>query len=196
MPAILSTLIHSGPVHVLAFATLLGSQFYQASPVPPTPQTTKLIPAQSFIGGVMAYKALPRPQFAQLQQKIFPVYFTLQAVLPAVLLLTHPSMSPISLINPSSPHFCNTGLPLLIVLGASLANLVVISPATLKIVNERKVQETKEGKKYYDEGPKSEKMAALNKRFGAMHGASSFVNLIGLLATGWYGVILGNKIRW
>ena len=144
----------------------------------------------------MAYKALPRPQFAQLQQKIFPVYFTLQAVLPAVLLLTHPSMSPISLINPSSPHFCDTGLPLLIVLGASLANLVVISPATLKIVNERKVQETKEGKKYYDEGPKSEKMAALNKRFGAMHGASSFVNLIGLLATGWYGVILGNKIRW
>ncbi|RPA99662.1 hypothetical protein L873DRAFT_1682632 [Choiromyces venosus 120613-1] len=175
----LSTLLHSGPVHVLAYGTLLGSQFYQ-----------------SFIGGVMAYKALPRPQFSQLQQKIFPVYFTLQTVLPAVLLLTHPSMSTTSLINPSSPYFYNTGLPLLVVLGASLANLAVISPATTKVMRERKIQETKEGKKYYDEGPKSERMAALNKKFGAMHGVSGLVNLIGLLATGWYGVILGNKIRW
>ena len=164
--------------------------------MPSTPQTTKLIPVQSFISGAMAYKALPRPQFSQLQQKIFPVYFTLQAVLPAVLLLTHPSMSPTSLISPSSPHFCNAGLPLLIVLGASLANLTVIGPAVTKIMHERKVQEIKEGKKYYDDGPKSEKMAALNKRFGTMHGASSLINMIGLLATGWYGVILGNKIRW
>ncbi|PWW73442.1 hypothetical protein C7212DRAFT_334127 [Tuber magnatum] len=179
MPTTLSTLIHSGPVHLLAFGTLLGSQFYQ-----------------SFIGGVMAYRALPRPQFSQLQQKIFPVYFTLQTVLPAVLLLTHPSTSPTSLISPSSPHFYNTGLPLLIVLGASLANLAVIGPALSKIMRERKIQETKEGKKYYDEGPKSEKMAALNKRFGAMHGASSLINLTGLVATGWYGVVLGNKIRW
>ncbi|KAG0133814.1 hypothetical protein HOY82DRAFT_250858 [Tuber indicum] len=179
MPTTLSTLIHSGPMHLLAFGILLGSQFYQ-----------------SFIGGVIAYKALPRAQFSQLQQKIFPVYFTIQTVLPTILLLTHPSISLTRLINPSSPFFYNSGLPLLIVFYASLANLAVIGPATSKIMRERKVQETKEGKKYYDEGPKSKEMEALNRKFGAMHGASSFINLIGLLATGWYGVILGHMIRW
>ncbi|KAG0644452.1 hypothetical protein HOY80DRAFT_1013587 [Tuber brumale] len=179
MPPTLTTLLHSGPIHLLVFGTLLGSQFYQ-----------------SFIGGVIAYKALPRPQFSLLQQKIFPVYFTLQTVLPAILLLTHPSMSPTSLINPSSPYFYNSGLPLLIVLSASLANLAVIGPATSKIMHKRKVQETKDGKRCYDEGPKSKEMAALNRRFGVMHGTSSLINLIGLAATGWYGVVLGNKITW
>lgn len=80
-------------------------------------------------------------------------------------------------------------------LATGLANLAIIGPATVKIMHERKVQETREGKKYYDEGPKSDSMAALNKRFGMAHGASSLLNLVGLLATGWYGVVLGSKLK-
>ena len=45
---------------------------------------------KSFVGGVIAFKALPRPQFATLQTATFPVYFTMQTILPAVLALTFP----------------------------------------------------------------------------------------------------------
>jgi hypothetical protein len=150
---------------------------------------------QSFIGGPVAYKALPRPQFSQLQQKIVPIYFALQTALPLVLFFTHPHFSAAILLAPTSPVWRSTVLPLFLVLATSLANLAMVGPATTKIMRERKAQETKEGKKYYDEGPKSEEMAALNKRFGAVHGVSSMLNLVGLLATGWYGVVLGNKLK-
>lgn len=46
--------------------------------------------SQSYIGGVVAYKVLPRPMFSQLQEKIFPIYFGMQTVLPVVLALTYP----------------------------------------------------------------------------------------------------------
>lgn len=38
----------------------------------------------------MAYKVLPRPQFATLQQNIFPVFFALQTILPLVMIATYP----------------------------------------------------------------------------------------------------------
>jgi hypothetical protein len=45
---------------------------------------------QSFVGGIVSYQALPRPQFSQLQQKLTPVYFGLQTVFTSVLALTYP----------------------------------------------------------------------------------------------------------
>lgn len=80
-------------------------------------------------------------------------------------------------------------------LATSLVNLTVLGPATAKIMRERKVQETKEGKKYYDECPMSDKTSTLNKKFGMIHGASTLLNLVGVLATGWYGVVLGSKLK-
>lgn len=62
-------------------------------------------------------------------------------------------------------------------------------------MKERKFQETKEGKKYYDEGPKSEAMKKLNTRFGRIHGASSVLGLVGLMTTAAYGVVLGSSLR-
>lgn len=65
----------------------------------------------------------------------------------------------------------------------------------MKVMRERKVQETKEGTKYYDEGPKSDAMKKLNSRFGKIHGASALLNLIGLMGTVAYGVVLGSNLR-
>jgi hypothetical protein len=127
--------------------------------------------------------------FSQLQQKIFPVYFSMQTALPLVVLLTHPSTTPYSELLGT-----DAAIPMLAVFATSAANLMVVGPATTKIMRERKVQETKEGKKYYDEGPKSEEMLKLNKRFGAMHGISSLLNLVGLLSTIVYGAVLGGKL--
>ena len=170
----------------------------------------------------MAYKALPRPQFSSLQQAIFPVYFSLQTALPVVLALTYPGEKS-SLISSSTPaglggflaekNRISVLVPLVTVFASSLANLLVIGPATTRIMRERKHQgtfmrnlmgaitsklitiETRDGKKSYDNPPHSKEMMKLNRSFARMHGASSLLNLAGLLATVWYGVTLAERLQ-
>lgn len=77
-----------------------------------------------------------------------------------------------------------------------VVNLVYVGPQTTEIMKIRKHQETKDGKKSYDKGPHSKEMAALNKQFGILHGISSLVNLVGFLSMCWYGVLLGEGLRW
>ncbi|KAA8898918.1 hypothetical protein FN846DRAFT_900005 [Sphaerosporella brunnea] len=170
---LLSSLTAAGTWHLLSWGTLLGSQFFQ-----------------SFIGGPVAFRALPRPMFAQLQAKIFPVYFSLQSALPLVVLLTHPSTT-----KSYSELLLGTeaAIPMLVTLVTSAINLGVVGPKTTKIMRARKVQETRDGRKYYEE-PVSEEMRFLNKRFGVVHGVSSLLNLVGLLSTAAYGIVLGSKL--
>lgn len=91
--------------------------------------------------------------------------------------------------------------------------MFILRPMTMKVMQERKHQgtfmvayillclifkltriETRDGKKSYDSPPHSKEMAALNKRFGKVHGVSSLVNLVTLLATVYYGAVLGKKL--
>lgn len=74
----------------------------------------------------------------------------------------------------------------------ALANLVYIGPKTTEIMGIRKHQETRDGKKSYDNGPHSKEMQALNKQFAILHGVSTVVNLIGLGAMIWYGAVLAD----
>lgn len=180
-----ASLLSLAPYHVLSYGTLLGSQVFQ-----------------SFIGGVMAYRTLARPQFSALQQGIFPVYFTMQTALPVILALTYPGERDALGVGPSSvsgvlldKHRVNTLLPLATILFTSLANLLIVGPATTKIMHQRKHQETREGKKSYDPPPHSKEMTRLNKSFARMHGISSLLNLAGLLGTVFYGVTLAERIR-
>lgn len=161
----------------------------------PRPFPPAKLTKQTFVGGVVAYKALPRPMFSQLQQRIFPIYFTLQSVLPVLVLATHPSASISSLLSPASPSFNSTTVPLLLVLASSLLNLAVVGPATTRTMRERKKQESKEGKRYFDEGPKSDAMKKLNSKFGRIHGVSSLLGLVGFGAAAAYGVVLGSSLR-
>ena len=85
--------------------------------------------------------------------------------------------------------------PLGIVFVTSLANLVLVGPATTKCMRERKSQEFRDGKKSYDEGPQSEEMQVLNKRFGYLHGASSLLNMVGCIATVVYGFSLAERVE-
>ena len=55
--------------------------------------------------------------------------------------------------------------------------------------------ETRDGKKSYDAGPHSKEMQALNQRFGRMHGISSLLNMMGSLATVWYGMVLAERLQ-
>lgn len=54
--------------------------------------------------------------------------------------------------------------------------------------------ETRDGKKSYDPPPHSKEMVALNKRFGRVHGLSSLINMISIVATVYYGVVLSKRL--
>lgn len=159
--------------NLYSYGTLLGSTIFQ-----------------SFIGGITAYRALPRAQFSSLQKAIFPPYFVLQTAAPVALFLTYPR----SLLHPAS-----TDKPNLYLIGTmfatALLNLVYVGPQTTEVMRLRKHQETRDGKKSWDEGPHSEEMRELNRRFGVLHGVSSLVNLVGLGAMVWYGAVLGEGLR-
>jgi len=102
---------------------------------------------QSFINGIIAYQALPRPQFSTLQQALFPVYFSLQTALPVVMALTYPgTQSPLG-SSPSGPRgfFAKENrlsvlAPITTIFAMNLTNLLVLGPATTRIMRERKRQ--------------------------------------------------------
>jgi hypothetical protein len=108
------------------------------------------MPSKSFIGGVTAYKALPRPQFSSLQQKIFPVYFGMQTILPVVLALTYPGVKTRYTEGVTSASgFRGTFqeanrwsvlAPIAFIFVSGLVNWAFIGPATTAIMIERKHQ--------------------------------------------------------
>lgn len=104
---------------------------------------------QSFIGGIVAYRALPRPQFSTLQQAIFPIYFSMQTALPVVLALTYPG-SPQTFGSASVPsglhgfftekNRSSVLIPLTTIFATSIVNMLFIGPATTRVMRERKHQ--------------------------------------------------------
>lgn len=160
---------------------------------------------------------LERPHFSTLQQKISPIYFSLQTALPVILAITYPgARSPLGTASGPSGFFAGVNrwsvfAPLLTVFVTSLVNLVYVGPATTKVMLERRRQgenycygsrdmltpgsESKDGKKCFDPPPHSKEMQQLNKAFGRMHGASSLLNMAALLATIWYGVTIAERLQ-
>ncbi|KAF1999735.1 hypothetical protein P154DRAFT_523057 [Amniculicola lignicola CBS 123094] len=177
----LSSFANPATYHILSYGTLLGSTVFQ-----------------SFIGGIVAFRVLPRPQFSTLQKHTFPVFFALQTITPLLMALTYPT-GPFAFVRTSSPLAPSTDrvatwlIGTMVVSGA--VNWVWVGPQTTEVMKLRKHQETRDGKKSYDAGPHSEEMRGLNKRFGVLHGVSSLVNLVGLVAMIWYGGVLGEGLR-
>lgn len=117
------------PYHIIAYGTLLGTEFFQ-----------------TFVGGIISYQALPRPQFSQLQQKLFPVYFGLQTALPAVLALTYPgsrtSLRPASGLSGTFAEVNRWTVfaPLATMFVTSAVNWLYCGPETTRVMRKRKVQ--------------------------------------------------------
>jgi len=102
---------------------------------------------QSFIGGIVAFRVLARPAFATLQSGLFPVYFTMQTVLPAVLALTYPGTQTLTRSVQSGPagvmaeqNRWSVLVPFATMFLGGLSNLLVIGPATTACMRERKHQ--------------------------------------------------------
>lgn len=116
------------PYHLLTWGTLLGTEVFQ-----------------SFVGGITAYRALPRAQFASLQSALFPVYFSIQTAAPVILALTYPGdrlrnvpSGPSGLIAAGDKW--GTLIPVLTIFATSLSNLVMVGPWTTRVMKERKHQ--------------------------------------------------------
>ncbi len=156
---------------------------------------------QSFVAGIVAYKALPRAQFSTLQQATFPYYFAMQTALPVLLALTLPeertaiSTRPGSLSGVFDPdNRLHVLTPIVTMLVTALVNVAYLGPATTRCLRQRKHQETRDGKKSFDAAPHSQEMQLLNKKFNYLHGSSSLINLIGWGAMVWYGFYLGDRM--
>ncbi|AEO69385.1 93780643-4fa9-414d-a7eb-54f520ccabf7 [Thermothielavioides terrestris] len=165
------------PYHILSYGTLLGTTFFH-------PQT--------FVGGIISFRVLPRPQFGALMAEIFPVYFAMQAVLPAVLVLTYPAGGVAGVLDPVNRW--DVLVPLAGVFLCALANLAVVGPATTRVMEERRRLEKKDVKRADDAPTRAQESLALNKKFSMLHGISSLLNLGSFVATVIYGVTLSGRL--
>lgn len=174
------------PYHILSYGTLLGTTFFH-----------------TFVGGIVSFQVLARPQFSLLMAKLFPVYFTMQTALPVVLALTYPaaktSLGTLATASGLAGVLDESNrwtvlVPIATVFASALANLVAVGPATTRCMDKRKLQERKDGKKSYDAPPHSQEMVALNKQFSILHGVSSLLNLATFIASVSYGVTLASRL--
>ncbi|KAL7421195.1 hypothetical protein Q5752_004080 [Cryptotrichosporon argae] len=145
------------------------------------------------VSGLRAFRTLPRQTFGLLQSRLQPLYFGTSSALLSTLLVTHLYFHPGLLGAPGArPHWheAEEGVQALLVVAAlvpSLANWLVVGPAATKTMFERHRLERLEGKEYDAPAP-SEPMAKLNRRFSALHGAASALNLLSGLALAGLGL--------
>ncbi|KAK0711093.1 hypothetical protein B0H67DRAFT_274073 [Lasiosphaeris hirsuta] len=174
-------LFSPAPYHILSYGTLLGTTFFH-----------------TFVGGIVSFQELSRPQFALLMAKLFPVYFSMQTTLPVVLALTFPAKTAFGSSGITgvldADNRWDVLVPIATTFLTALANLAVVGPATTKCMHQRKLQEKKDGKKSYDAPPRSQEMAALNKQFGMLHGVSSLLNLVSFIGTVSYAWSLASRL--
>jgi hypothetical protein len=161
-------------VNLYSYGTLLGTSIFN-----------------TFFQGIIAFRVLPRPMFGLLQTHLFPPYFTLQTILPLLALSSYPTSSFASLTSDHNLYAVTIPLASSAVLGA--LNWLWLGPWTTKVMKLRKHQETRDGKKSYDEGPQSAEMKRLNSTFSKLHGASSLVNLVDIILLVWYAFSFAGK---
>lgn len=162
------------------------------------------------------FKAVDRASFSAIQQKLFPIYFGLQTVLPGVLALTFPGNTLIGLANGPAglvSEFArwHSLLPISVMAITGAINLTVLLPMTVEVMKKRRGQGMsskhalhfdlsnqltvkRDGKEWYAEGPHSDEMKTLNRKFGMLHGISSLLNLATFVAAIGYGFTLGGRV--
>ncbi|CAM8928077.1 unnamed protein product [Rhodiola kirilowii] len=163
-------------VHLLSFATAWGSALWV-----------------TFIGGIIMFNNLPRHQFGNLQSKMFPAYFTLVGVCCALSVAAFAYLHPFKTASTVDKY--QLGF-LLSAFAFNLSNLLVFTPMTIemmkqrhKIEREQNIGEEVGWSKNREVAKKNPKLAAMNKKFGMIHGLSSLANIMafGSLAMhSWY----------
>lgn len=132
----------------------------------------------SYIVSPIAFKYLKREEFSLLQNKVFPIYFAGQAVVPVLIGLTSPIATR-----------CSYSI-LAVSAVAGLLNYLWVLPVCKQVKEQRnKLAAEKKHEVVVDGQTRpSDEMAALNKKFGAYHGISSLFNLVSLFSLAVYGI--------
>jgi hypothetical protein len=153
----------------------------------------------TFIGGIIMFKNLPRHQFGNLQSKMFPAYFALVGISCAISVASFGYLHPWK--SSATAEFYQLGF-LLSAFAFNLTNLFVFTPMTIEMMKQRHKVEREENigtevgwTKNVDVAKRNPKLAAMNKKFGMIHGLSSLANIMSfgsLTIHSWY---LAGKIN-
>uniref|UniRef100_A0A0D9XV90 TMEM205-like domain-containing protein n=1 Tax=Leersia perrieri TaxID=77586 RepID=A0A0D9XV90_9ORYZ len=168
--------------HILCFATAWGAALWV-----------------TFIGGIVMFKYLPRHQFGSLQGKMFPAYFMLISACSAI------SVAAFAYLHPwktaSTIERYQLGF-LLAALGFDLSNLLVFTPMTIEMMMRRHKMEKDLGigsevgfSKNTEVAKKSPALAAMNKKFGMIHGLSSLANIMAFGSLAMHSWYLASKLQ-
>ncbi|OEL18293.1 putative beta-D-xylosidase 2 [Dichanthelium oligosanthes] len=168
-------------VHLLAFATAWGAGLWV-----------------TFIGGIVMFKYLPRHQFGSLQGKMFPTYFMLISVCSAI------SVSAFAYLHPWKTALTIERYQLgflLSALGCNLSNLLVFTPMTVEMMMKRHKLEKDLGigtevgySKNAETTKRNPGLAAMNRKFGMIHGLSSLANIMSFGSLAMHSWYLSNKL--
>ncbi|CAD7928490.1 unnamed protein product [Amoebophrya sp. A120] len=177
------------PIHVFCFATWFGCSMWV-----------------SFVAGLVMFHNLPRHVFGRLQAALFPRYFQYSAIFVAACVLLDQAMPYVmpAARTSTSNQLGTTQLGNLIgILAIVLLNLLVFEPKTTAVMFARHKVEVRLGTGHEigqlrpsdPEKANDPELVALSKKFGALHGVSTTLNLIGLCLGTWHCVWLGSRIQ-
>ncbi|KAK4765843.1 hypothetical protein SAY87_007485 [Trapa incisa] len=162
--------------HLLCFATAWGTALWV-----------------TFIGGIIMFKHLPRHMFGNLQSKMFPAYFALVGVSCSISLASFGYLHPWKTASTTEKY--QLGF-LASSFAFNLANLLVFTPMTIQMMKQRHKVEKEANigdeigwTKNQEVAKVNPKLAAMNKKFGMIHGLSSLANIMsfgGLAMHSWY----------
>eukprot|EP00672_Neobodo_designis_P017513 CAMPEP_0174833676 /NCGR_PEP_ID=MMETSP1114-20130205/4381_1 /TAXON_ID=312471 /ORGANISM="Neobodo designis, Strain CCAP 1951/1" /LENGTH=205 /DNA_ID=CAMNT_0016067567 /DNA_START=37 /DNA_END=650 /DNA_ORIENTATION=- len=162
-------------VHVGAFAAFFGTTVWV-----------------SFIGGLIMFYNLPRHAFGRAQSRLFPAYFRWSAVELAAALASLHLLRATSTPTVSTDALTSTWA-LRAALALSLVNLLILEPRTTAVMFKRHAVENRLNPDVGREVPttmkptdakvtKDSEWQRLTKRFGALHGMSTLVNMASFAA--------------
>ncbi|XP_077216219.1 late embryogenesis abundant protein (LEA) family protein isoform X2 [Tasmannia lanceolata] len=175
-------LLISQTSHLLTFSTAWGA--------------TLLV---TFIGGIIMFNNLPRHQFGNLQGKMFPAYFSMISICSAI------SVAAFGYLHPwktaSSIERYQLGF-LLSSFAFNLTNLFVFTPMTIEMMKKRHKVEREESigeevgwSKNTETAKVNPKLAAMNRKFGMIHGLSSLANIMSFGSLAIHSWYLAGKIQ-
>ncbi|CAD6269870.1 unnamed protein product [Miscanthus lutarioriparius] len=142
---------------------------------------------------------LPRHMFGNLQSKMFPAYFTLISACAAI------SVAAFAYLHPwktaSTVERYQLGF-LLSALGCNLSNLLVFTPMTIEMMKKRhkierdlSIGEEVGWSKNQQVAKSNPTLAAMNKKFGMIHGLSSLANIMSFGSLAMHSWYLASKLE-
>uniref|UniRef100_A0A2P2KWZ7 TMEM205-like domain-containing protein n=1 Tax=Rhizophora mucronata TaxID=61149 RepID=A0A2P2KWZ7_RHIMU len=148
---------------------------------------------------VCEFRNLPRHQFGNLQSKMFPAYFSLVGICCAI------SVASLGYLHPWKSASTAEKYQLGFLFSAflfNLSNLFVFTPMTIEMMKQRHKVEKEHAigeeigwSKNREVAKANPKLAAMNKKFGMIHGLSSLANIMSFGSLAMHSWYLAGKLN-